>query len=98
MLKVGAELRLIHVYFISSPTLRRSELFIDQSFRYYSSSSSFRMHWHLWVAFAFATAAVAAYRWLRKFSFRLDFPVVGSPGDQDLANAVIEGHRKVGRG
>ncbi|KAF6815875.1 cytochrome p450 monooxygenase [Colletotrichum plurivorum] len=52
------------------------------------------MLWQLWAIFAFATAAVAAYRWWRKFSFRLDFPVVGSSDDQNLAYAVYEGHQK----
>ncbi|TDZ49881.1 Cytochrome P450 monooygenase 3 [Colletotrichum trifolii] len=48
----------------------------------------------LWAPVLLATVALAAYRLWRKLAFKLDFPVVGSPEDENMGYAIIEGYQK----
>ncbi|KAI8296096.1 Cytochrome P450 monooygenase 3 [Colletotrichum sp. SAR 10_98] len=52
------------------------------------------MLWQLWAPVVFATAVLGLYRLWKKLTTRLNFPIVGSPGDQNMAYAVLEGHQK----
>ncbi|KAF9871834.1 hypothetical protein CkaCkLH20_10768 [Colletotrichum karsti] len=54
------------------------------------------MLWQLWAPVVIATAVIGVYRLWKKLTLfsRLNFPVVGSPDDQNLSYAVLEGHQK----
>ncbi|KAK1980223.1 cytochrome P450 [Colletotrichum cereale] len=52
------------------------------------------MLWQIWLPVALATAILAAQRLRKKYKPSYDLPVVGSPTDQSMAQAVIEGHQK----
>ncbi|KAK2760595.1 cytochrome p450 monooxygenase [Colletotrichum kahawae] len=52
------------------------------------------MLWQIWAPVVLATAVLGLYRLWKKLTTRLNFPTVGSPGDQNMAYAVLEGHQK----
>ncbi|KAK1579313.1 cytochrome P450 [Colletotrichum navitas] len=52
------------------------------------------MLWQIWLPVAVATAVLAVQRLRKKYQPSYDLPVVGSPTDQSLAEALVEGHQK----
>ncbi|TIC90112.1 Cytochrome P450 monooxygenase pyr3 [Colletotrichum higginsianum] len=52
------------------------------------------MLWQIWLPVAVAATLLAVSRLRKKYSPRYDLPVVGSPTDQSMAKAVVEGYQK----
>ncbi|KAK2026404.1 cytochrome P450 [Colletotrichum zoysiae] len=52
------------------------------------------MLWQIWIPVAVATAILAVQRLRRKYKPSYDLPVVGSPTDRSLAEALVEGYQK----
>ncbi|EFQ25960.1 uncharacterized protein GLRG_01104 [Colletotrichum graminicola M1.001] len=52
------------------------------------------MLWQIWLPVAVATAVLAVQRLRKKYKPSYDLPVVGSPTDQSMAEALVEGHQK----
>ncbi|KAK1997994.1 cytochrome P450 [Colletotrichum falcatum] len=52
------------------------------------------MLWQIWLPVAIATAILAVQRLRKKYKPSYDLPVVGSPTDQSMAEALVKGHEK----
>ncbi|KAJ0158966.1 Ent-kaurene oxidase [Colletotrichum tanaceti] len=52
------------------------------------------MLWQIWLPVAVAAAFLAVDRLRKRYRPRYDLPVVGSPADRSMAQAVAEGHQK----
>ncbi|KZL83760.1 cytochrome p450 monooxygenase [Colletotrichum incanum] len=52
------------------------------------------MLWQIWLPVALTTAILVVQRLRKKYKPSYDLPVVGSPTDQSMAQAVLEGHQQ----